>query len=330
LKPQKYLIILPFWLFVIYNCTAQIINNQPIDITIGPINFNSELIKKNKIKRIAIIMVDKPDGNVIIDKGAGQGYEFDEKGNVTRYYYTILNKTQSEEIDVPAIKKRNRIIRPATKRTLTQYINDTIFINVFYDNQNRIITKRVKAGDYYDAYYYEYNEKGQINKEMHCKETNISENKKKFLLGVQNILSSETFEYIVLSPTQIKKRCLNDEGREYKKAIINYDEKGNKLSENYEFIVSWMREDNTYQYDEKSRLVKRSYSNNESAEVNESSIFEYSKNSVLVTESKFKNNVLTYDINYLYDETNTLVKSEVNRDYKNASIAIVKFAYSYY
>lgn len=326
---KKYLIT-PFWLFVICNCTAQIINFKPVEIAVGPTNFNSELIKRNKIKSINIVIVDKPDGTVIIDKGAGKGYEFDEKGNVVRYYYTVLNKTQSEEIEIPAIKKKGRIIRPARTRTVIRYINDTIFINIFYDNKNRIISKRVKAGDYYDAYYYEYNEQGQIKKEMHCKETNISENKKEFKLGVQNILSSETFEYTALTPTQTKKRCLNDEGREYKKGIINYDSKGNKLSETYEFIVSWMRQETTYQYDESGKLLKRTYNSNESGEVKEYSIFEYAKNAVLLTETKFKNDVLTDDINYLYDETNTLVKSEVNRDHINSSIGIVKYTYTFY
>ena len=319
-----------FSISIICSCTAQIINNKPVDITVGPLNFNPEVIKQNKIKSIAIVMVDKPDGTVIIDKGEGQGYEFDENGNVISYYYTIFNKTKSEEVEVPAIKKKGRVIRPATTRIITKYFNDTIFIKVFYDYKNHIITKRVKLDDSYYGYYYEYNDRAQIIKETHCKETNISENKKEFILGVQKILSTETFEYTVLSPLQIKKKCLNDEGREYKKAIINYDEKGNKVSENYEFIVSWMREERTYQYDERGKLVKRTYKNNESSEVNEFSIFEYAKNAVLIAETKFKNNLLTDDINYLYDETNTFIKSEVNREHKNASIGIVKYSYSFY
>ncbi len=316
--------------FLIFNCAAQIINNKPVDIAIGPINFNSEQIKKNKIKSIAIVIVDKPDGSVIIDKGEGKGYEFDENGNVMRYYFTVLNRTQLEEIEQPAIKKKGRIIRQANTSTLINYINDTVFVNIFYDNKNRIITKRVKTGDYYDAYYYEYNEQSQIRIEMHCKETNVSENKKEFKLGVQNILSTEAFEYTILTPTQIKKRCLNDEGREYKKSIINYDAKGNKLSENYEYIVSWMYQETTWQYDENGKLLKRTFKSNESAEVNEYSIFEYSKNALLTTETKFKNDKLTDEINYLYDETDRLVKSEVNRDHKNSSIGIVKYAYTFY
>ena len=326
---KKYFII-HFWLFVICDCTSQIINHRPVEISVGPVNFSPDQVRKNNIKSISITIADKPDGAVIIDKGASKGYEFDRNGNITRYFYTILNSTQKEEIDVPATIKRGRIIYPAKTRTKINFLNDTIFINIFYDNKNRIITKRVKSGDYYDAYYYEYNELGKIKKETHCKETNISENKKEFRLGVQNILSSETFEYNVLTPTQTQKKCLNDEGREYKKAIINYDTRGNKVSETYEFIVSWMRQETTYQYDENRKLIKRTYQSNESGEVKTYSIFEYATNEVLLTETIFKNEVLTDEINYLYDETNTLVKSEVNRDHKNASIGIVKYAYTFY
>lgn len=274
--------------------------------------------------------MDKPDGEVIIDKGAAQGYEFDTQGRLSRYYYTILSTTQKEEVDVPAVKRKGRIIRPATTRTVTRYINDTIFANVYYDQQSRIILKRVCTGDYYDAYYYEYNEAGQIKQEMHFKETNISENKNEFTLGVQKLLSTETFEYTILTPTQIKKRCLNDEGREYKKAIINYDEKGNKLFENYEFIVSWMRQERTYQYDITGKLIEQTYSSNESGEIKEYSVYKYDPAGILLEEKKFKNDVLLQEISYLYDETNTIVKSRISRDHKNASIGIVKYSYMFY
>lgn len=317
-------------LFLSLSCSAQLINIKPVDIATGPLSFNTEIIRKNKIKSIVLDISDKPDGSVIIDKGATQGYEFDTIGRIKRYYYTILNKTESEEIEVRAIKKKGRIIRPATTRTVIKYINDTIFATVFYDTINRIISKRIRTGDYYDAFYYEYYENEKIKKEMHCKETNVNENKNEFKLGVQTILSSETFEYDQLTPTQIKKKCLNDEGREYKKAIINYDEKGNKLSENYEFIVSWMRQENTYQYDANNRLIEYTYSSNESGEEKNRSVFEYDTVGILLTEKKFKNDILLVEKNYLYNETNTLIKSEVNRDYKNTSVIIVKYAYTFY
>lgn len=309
---------------------AQLISTNPVEIGIGPASFNASVIKQNKIKKIDVVIVDKPDGEVIIDKGASQGYEFDSLGRITRYYYTILNFAENEVVDVPEVRRKGKIIQAASTRTVTKYFNDTIFADIFYDQQSRIITKRVKMGAYYNSYYYEYNEKNQIKKEMHFRETNISENKNEFKLGVQNILSNETFEYEQMTPTQVKKKCLNDEGREYKKAIINYDDKGRILTENYEFIVSWMRQETAYQYDSNGRLLEKTYVSNESGNVKEYSVYKYDGNGVLMEEKKFKNDALLFETSYLYDDANNILKSKINRDHKNTSIGIVKFGYTFY
>jgi hypothetical protein len=319
------------FILLAFQCSfAQLIVTKPVEIGVGPCNFNSAVIKASKIRRIDVVKVDKPDGAVIIDKGEAQGYDFDTLGRLSRYYYTILNNVTYEEVDVPAVKHKGRIIRPATTRTVTKYVNDTIFANVFYDKANRIICKRIRTGDYYDAYYYEYDTGGRIKKEMHFKETNVSENKNEFKLGVQSILSTETFEYVQLTPTQVKKSCINDEGREYKKVIINYDGMGNKLSENYEYIVSWMHLDRTYVYDPTGKLIEKSVSGNESGEMKEYSAYQYSAEGALLEEKQFKNDELIHEISYLYDERNLLVKSQVSRDHKTASIGIVKYGYSFY
>ena len=311
-------------------CSAQLISTMPAEISTGPIRFNPEIIKKNKVKTIVLDIVDKPDGKIIVDKDATQGFEFDEKGRVVRYYYTILNRTQATEVDVPALKRKGRVIRPASTKTVMKFINDTIFTNVFYDNLDRVILKRSRSGDYYDAYYYEYNEQGKIRKEMHCRETNISENKNEFRMGVQTVLSSETFTYENLTPTQVKKKCMNDEGREYKNAIINYDAKGSKLSESYNFIVSWMHQEGLYEYNANGLLVRRIMKSNESGELKQESTFEYDAAGHLITEKKIQDTIVTNEISYLFDDFTKLVKSHIDRDFKNASIGIVKYAYTFY
>lgn len=311
------------------HCNAQLINTEPVDIYLGPVNFNPEIVKKSKIKTLTIAIVDKPDGAVIIDKGNTQGFEFNPEGYVNRYYYTVLNKILKEEVDVPAVKRKGRVIRPSTTKVINKYINDTVFTNVYYDNQNRVISKRVKTGDYYDAWYYEYNMEGRIKKEMHCRETNMSENRNEFKLGVQTVLSSETFEYEKLTPTQIKKRCMNDEGREYKKGIIEYDEKGNKISEVFDFIVSWMHQENEYKYNSGGFLTKRIVISNESGEMKQETNYEYDAMGLLLTEKKIKDKTVLNEISYLFDD-GKLVKSHVDRDFKNSSIGIVKYAYTFY
>ncbi|MFL5765157.1 MAG: hypothetical protein ACJ77K_14535 [Bacteroidia bacterium] len=324
------LLLLFHFLFFTLQSNAQLIVTKPQEISVGPCIFNPNVIKASKIKRIDVVKVDKPDGAIIIDKGEAQGYDFDTLGRLKRYYYTVLNNVTYEEVAVPAVKRKGRIIRPATTRTATKYINDTIFANVFYDKQSRIICKRVRTGDYYDAYYYEYNEAGQIKKEMHFKETNVAENKSEFRLGVQSLLSTETFEYVPLTATQVKKRCINDEGREYKKVIINYDAMGNKLSENFEYIVSWMHSEKIYVYDATGKLIERTFSGNESGDVKDYSAYQYSPEGALLEEKRFRNDDLTHEVSYLYDERNMLVRSQVDRDHKNASIGIVKYGYTFY
>lgn len=325
---KKYVLILCF--FIIGDCRAQLINTKPVDIPLGPINFNRDYIKQHHIKSISLDIVDKPDGEIIIDKDALQGYEFDASGRLIRYYYTVLTKSKTEEIETPALKKKGKIIRPASTKTLTLFVNDTIFVNVFYDPQDRIVSKRLKTGDFYLGYYYEYNDKQQIKKEVHFKETNINENKKEFTLGVQTLQSSETFQYTVLTPTQVKKTCLNDEGREYKKAIINYDASGNKLSESYEFIVSWMRQEIFFKYNNNNELIERVTRSNENGELKLRSVFSYDSKNFLLSEKKYKDEVLLNEISYLYDEVTTLVKSQINRDFKNSSIGITKYFYTFY
>ncbi len=308
---------------------AQLITSQPVDIAVGSMNFNKNVVKQNKIKNITLVIADKPDGDLIIDKGATQNFEFDTLGRVTKYYYTILNSVQQQEIDVPAIVRRGRVLRPATTRTINKYLNDTIFATIFYDSLNRLIGKRTKSDDYYDAYYYEYNEAGKIKSELHCKETNVSENKNEFKLGVQSILSTETFQYETLTPTQIKKKCLNDEGREYKSAIINYDSAGNKISENYNFIVSWMFEQINYEYNNRGNTIKRTYSSNSNGNQKEENVFEFDTDGTILSEKKHKNSELLNETSYLFDEKK-LIKSHINRDFKNASIGIVKYVYTFY
>lgn len=275
-------------------------------------------------------MVDKPDGDVIVDKGATQFYEFDETGKIIKYYYTIPKNVVKEEVEIPAIIRRGRVIRKASSQTVTHYFNDTIFASIYYDAQNRIILKRTRVNDYYDAYYYEYNEEGKLKKELHCKETNVSENKNEFKLGTQMILSLETYEYEKLSKTQIKKKCLNDEGKEYKKAIINYDDSGNILSETYSYIVSWMFSETTYEYDFADRVIKNTTTSNESGDVKTQKTYEYDQKGLLISEKYYKNNELLTETSYLYDSNNNLITSRVARDHKKSSIGIVKYIYTFY
>ncbi len=309
---------------------AQLITNTPGEIPLAPRMFNQAMIKEQKIKSILVVIVDKPDGSVIIDKGETQGYEFDTLGRMTRYYYTLLYGTEQKEVDYPAIERKGKTIRAAGTRLITKYLNDTVFVNLLYDSLSRIKCKRVQAADYYDAFYFEYNNKNQIIKQTHCRETNVSENKKEFVLGVQSVLSVETFGYEQLTPTQLKKTNYNDENRAYKKTIINYSTDGRILTENTEYMIGWMNREQNFMYDDKGRISERKFRSNENGEVSTKSVFSYDGKGNIEVEKKYKNEILVEEENYLFDSKTNIVKSEAIRNFAKESVIIVKYGYSYY
>jgi hypothetical protein len=309
-------------LFVIKNSIAQLINTAPQAIEVGTIHFNPETIKKNKVKSIDIRLVNKPDGATIVDKGKSYGYRFNELGYVTRYFYTVFKCVVIDDKSVFSINK------PSADGICRKYINDTIFVDVIYDSLNRIIEKKINNDQIYNVFYYTYNENGRLAKEVHCKETNISDNPFVFKRGEQIVLSSETFAYSNLTPTQIKKESYNTTGFPFKYTIINYDVNKNILSETTEFIVSWKRTECNYTYDLLNRLVKKSVKNNGNTSKSES-IYEYGKNGNLLIEKQYKDGELIIENNYLYDEQN-LVKAEANRNFKSTTILMVKYKYEYY
>jgi hypothetical protein len=309
---------------------AQQISTIPNEIIVSPRQFNPKFIKDNKIKNILVVIVDKPDGSVIIDKGEAQGYDFNPDGLLMRYYYTLLMGSEKREEEYPALERNGKVIRAAGTRMITKYLNDTVFVNLMYDSLSRIKCKRVQAADYYDAFYYEYNSKNQLAKQTHCRETNVSENKKVFILGAQSVLSVETFTYEQLIPTQIKKINSNDEGRAFKTTIINTDSSGKVLSENSEYMISWMNRVAEYKYSDKGLLTEKRAKGNESGEQSFKSIYDYDAKGNVLIEKKFKNEEISQEINYLLDEKTNVVKSEAIRNYNPLGVIIVKYGYSYY
>ena len=101
------------------------------------------------------------------------------------------------------------------------------------------------------------------------------------------------------------------------------------MSESYDFIVSWMHQENNYEYNAANLLTRRILTSNESGDMREESTFEYDASGILTGEKKIKNATVQNEISYLFDE-NKLVKSHINRDFTHSSIGIVKYAYTFY
>jgi hypothetical protein len=310
-------------------CHSQIIAPNPTAVTVSEPRFSRDFIKQNKIKTITASVVDKPDGEIIRDKGLAQVYAFDTTGNLTRHYFNEITSLEKTETEIPAIYRHGRVIKKATTKVDFQYQYDTLGTEYHYTSTGYLIMKRVCIGDFYNTTYYEYFGDGLVSRQTLCKETNIAKKGEPFKLGVQTVLSEEKFEYENLTPNQVKKKFLNDEGKPYKQGILNFVN-GKPTDESYQFVVGYIRSGVTYAYDANSRLTEVLTSDNSSGYNTERTTYEYDENGNVKTEKKFKNADLTDEVVYLYDESKKLLTSQIDRQHQKSSIKILKYEYTFY
>ena len=308
---------------------AQLIDPSPAPVSISEPHFSRAFIRQNKIKTITASVVDKPDGEIIRDKGLAQVYLFDTAGNLSRHFFNEITSLAKTETDIPAVYKRGRVVKKAFTKVDFEYQYDTLGTEYFYTSTGFLVMKRVCIGDFYHSTYYEYFGDGLLSRQTLCKETNIAKPGDPFKLGVQTVLSEEKFEYEQLTPTQVKKKFLNDEGKPYKQGILNFVN-GKPIDESYQFVVGFIRSGVTYSYDAQTRLTEKLSTDNSSGITTEKVAFEYDENGNVKTEKKFKNGTQLDEIIYLYDESKKLLTSQIDRQLQKSSIRILKYEYTFY
>ena len=290
--------------------------------------FNTEYIKKENIKSITFEILDKKDLEVAEDKGLLNYYEFYPTGKLKRYFYTTISKIIQKEFYSEPIYKRGRKISNGHSYTKNHYILDTISTFYFYENSsNQLSIKRYNEGSYYETFYYTYFKDGNQQSEKRCKETNLAESKNDFKLGVQYILSEESYSYTPISTNQLKKKCINNEGRPYKDIIINTNNSKQLVSTNEQYIATWIKQESSFTYNSKGQLTSAFYKSNTGSELTEKRTYEYDANDCLLTERKYKNDVLLQETSYVTD-SNKRLNSYIIRDSANKSLRIVKLFYN--
>ncbi len=310
------------------NAFPQLLDKKPSWIETTPLKFNADLIKTNKISKITTRIMDKLDEFPIEDRGIVEVYDFDKEGNVSRFFKTTIKSREVIEIKVPAVYRKGRKIANAYIREEYAYTYDTAFTWFKYDVTNRLLMRRINVGDFFFTWYYDYNQNGFLMKQTYCKETNVTQDKHTFQLGVQTIISTESFDYSFQTASQLKKIFLNDEGKEYRSAIINFNRY--YIEENHSFSVGYVKFYNLYLFNEGGKPVENLSNSNSNGDVTYRTTFEYEPNGLLKSEKKYTDTLHTNNITWLYDEKLVLVKTQLDRDLIKKKIGIVKFEYAYY
>ena len=312
----------------IFNAKAQILCPTPETAFEIQHNFNAELIKLKNIKRIVFEVVDKKDFELVVDKNLVETYEFNNNGQLSRFYYTNIIKTIEKQTTVNIANGRRRGYR-STVESHNEYIYDTVSTSYFYSGKNLILKRYHDGALFYESRYYRYDSLGNLTKELRFRETNNSKDKTVFILGGQLLLSEDSFQYNKYSSGQLKCILLNNENRPYKEQTINFDSLGRKKSvfEHYT-AAAWIMQEQKFEY-VGNRLALAEFRGNANNEVTIKRTYEYDKNNELYTEKQYKNNIFLKELSYVTDEANHLLNSMVIRDPINLTIRIIKLKYDF-
>ncbi len=293
------------------------------------LEFNTNFVKKQKIRSITFDIIDKRDFQIAEDKNLMNYYEFNEEGLISRFYYTTIVKTIEKEVHVQPTYRRKKMISKGYTYNRNEYVYDTTSTVYMYNNKKDLIMKRFNDGTYYETRYYNYDSLGRITKEKRFKETNISQTKNTFILGNQILISADSFQYIDITRGQYKQICLNSENRPYKEIIINKDTTGKVISTNEHYTVAWIMQSAEFKY-EKGILTSAEFKGNANGDVILKSTYLCDSTNCIYTEKQFKNDILLKEISYITDPKTKMLNSFIARDVINKTMRIVKLYYSYY
>src|ERR1035437_3576898 len=124
------------------NCLSQIINNSPSGITLPEPVFNKAFIKNNKIRSVKASVVDKPDGEIIRDKGLAENFRVDTSGNLVRHSYNEITSLAKTEIEIPAVYKRGHVVKKSSTKVNYEYPYDTLGTEYVFTSNGFLKMKR--------------------------------------------------------------------------------------------------------------------------------------------------------------------------------------------
>jgi hypothetical protein len=284
-------------------------------------HFNPGLISSKGIRKITFEILDKKDFQTAEDKRLVEVYEFNNAGQLSRYYYTTISKTFERVVTVHNRKHH------AVTTTYSDYLYDTVSTSYFYSGNNLILKRYHDGVDYYESRYYRYDTDGYLTKELRFRETNNSPIRSRFVLGNQVLLSEDSFMYVKFSSGQVKASLLNNENRPYKEKIINRNVRGKvvNIDESYT-SAAWIRQQYHFEY-KGDKVLRAKFEGNSGNEHALENVYEYDEKDELYGEKHYNNGTLVKEISYVTGKDDRMLNSVVIRDPINLTIRIIKLRY---
>lgn len=300
---MKFLIILLVILSIAINVTiAQILEiNRPL-FSEEPF-FNPKFISQNKVFAITGSRSSKKVKDIIRTKGLDFYYEFNREGVLTKQISTFIAQGNKKDTNIT-----------------TYHFNDK--------KQLEYIRKSDSYG--YSSYHYSYDDLNNLVNQVYCRDENRFDYKANFTIKNQYIISSDSFSFVKISDTQIKKLYYNNYKKVYKEEYSYYNELGNLIEESYKYIIGNKKSKTIYEYDEKGRINKVINQPN----LNQNSILSeeyfYDEFDNILEVKVYENDKYKTSKQYLYDKKTMLLTAQLIQDVETEFVHIIQYQYTFY
>ncbi|MBD80630.1 MAG: hypothetical protein CL840_17070 [Crocinitomicaceae bacterium] len=265
--------------------------------------FNSDFIKKNRIKTITGKISFKREMQPIRRNGTVEQYSFDRNGQLIERLKTF--KMRGGQID-----------------TTQDYFK--------YNDLEHLVSQTTYTLSGYNSVRYRYNENGNPTQESFFRGENKSPNSYELQKGQETLLKNEEFQYDVISDSSLKKVYLNSVGKPYKETIINTNRLGQKESELTRYYLTNKKASITYKYDLQGRLIKIIDYSNLLGVQTITYTYEYDEFDNLYSSKIYKNGKLTRSEEFIYFVQTFLLKAQLSKNESDNSIKIIQYSYEYY
>ena len=292
------LLFLTIIFFVKLSVVGQMLDNSSGELFSEDPKFNSQFIKKNKVKSIKGYYSTKADYDRIRPTNNVYVYEFNEVGLLSKDYKT--------------------------------HKKDTVVRAYEYNSKNQLTILRQSDQFGFHSYHYEYDTLGRLISKEYRRDVNITGSKIAFQLDKSLSVSTEEFTY-VKTTNHLKMNYFNSLGKLYKYAFFYTDNNGYLFREESQSINGNSRSETTYNYNENGFLKEKISEKEIGKKITTRIKFEYDHQNNVLAQHYYRNGVYKTEFQIVYNSATMLLNALLARDIETNVITILKFAdYTFY
>lgn len=287
-----------FFISIIYclGTSAQLLDNSKGTAFTDAPYFNTQFVKRSRIKEIQGEYIFKKQGDVMRESKYVYVFNFDEAGNLILHYQTA----------------KGDLVTDTTVRFYT------------YSPAGDLTSARISEKSGFLTTYYTYNDIHQSIKEEVYRDIDTLHSFLKPQIERSLLWNTETMKYEVYEG-QHKRKVFNSYGNQYFEETVLYDSLGLLASKDELFTITRNKLTTKYTYSDRGYLEKMVTTKNVDTIPLEEVVFTYDNFGNIASKKVYKKGVFTTEYQVIYSGKSGLLSSILIREVSTNFISIIRF-----